>query len=321
MVAACPVCGGGDASAVRRVRDAAGRAGGEFTLRRCARCTAWWVDDRLPERDVGDAYGGDYYSFEPDQFSAAGDRSAVQRARRRLLAARYGRDPSRLLRVLGRRVPTYPTAATPGLALDVGCGAGDRVERMRAAGWRAVGVDLAAPGLVAAARRGIGVARARGERLPFASGRFGAVVMSHSIEHTYDPVAALREVARVLRPGGEAVVTTPNPASVLARLFREDWVNWDVPRHTVLLTPAAMRHLARRAGLELRRVRGSSTGWSLLESVHLRRHGSRSPAGARFAMALQGVAFLAASAVNLTPWADEVEYVLVRPRRADGASA
>jgi SAM-dependent methyltransferase len=46
--------------------------------------------------------------------------------------------------------------------------------------------------------------------LPFAKASFGSVLAVHSIEHVPDPARAVAEAARVLEPGGVAVVVTPN---------------------------------------------------------------------------------------------------------------
>ena len=55
-----------------------------------------------------------------------------------------------------------------------------------------------------------GVVLASGDYLPFATGSFDALSMTEVLEHLKDPVGALREAARLLRPGGAVVVTVPN---------------------------------------------------------------------------------------------------------------
>ncbi len=54
--------------------------------------------------------------------------------------------------------------------------------------------------------------------LPFAVGTFDAVVSLEVVEHVEDQFAFLRELARVVRPGGRVIVTTPNVLSVQSRL-------------------------------------------------------------------------------------------------------
>ena len=99
--------------------------------------------------------------------------------------------------------------------LDLGCG--DGVFGSRILGERpAVGVDLDAGALVTArdgfaGRAGRLCAQATGTALPFPDGSFGVVVSNSVLEHIEPLDATLDECARVLRPGGVFITTSPNP--------------------------------------------------------------------------------------------------------------
>jgi len=89
--------------------------------------------------------------------------------------------------------------------LDLGCGVGHSFELL--APRRTVGVDVDAAAL-AGQERETHVADMR--RLPFAERSFAAALAVQSLEHVPDGDAVLRELARVLRRGGNAVLVTPN---------------------------------------------------------------------------------------------------------------
>lgn len=97
-------------------------------------------------------------------------------------------------------------------ALDVGCGTGLLLERIARAwpGLRLAGVDLS-PGMLAAARRRLGSRAAlvagTADRLPFPDDGFDLAVSTSALHHWHDPVAAIAEIRRVLRPGGRATIT------------------------------------------------------------------------------------------------------------------
>lgn len=95
--------------------------------------------------------------------------------------------------------------------LDLGCGLGEYVRAFAREGAHAYGCDIARDRLVTGRQRGApGLLQAAGEALPLASGTLDVVVLNEVIEHVTDDRATLAEVARVLTPGGIAVVYAPN---------------------------------------------------------------------------------------------------------------
>ena len=95
--------------------------------------------------------------------------------------------------------------------LDLGCGVGEYVRAFGREGARAFGCDIAPDRLVEARRRGTErLVAAAGEWLPFRDGSLDVVVLNEVIEHVADDRATMREVARVLAPGGHAVIYAPN---------------------------------------------------------------------------------------------------------------
>jgi SAM-dependent methyltransferase len=102
----------------------------------------------------------------------------------------------------------------PGSVLDAGMGPGRLCAELAGRGWTVSGID-AADGMVAAARERLPEAadrlvRADVESLPFDNRSFDAVTVTGVLEYAQIP-RALAEVARVLRPGGRAVVSYPSP--------------------------------------------------------------------------------------------------------------
>lgn len=105
----------------------------------------------------------------------------------------------------------------PGLLLEVGCGSGRVLAALAARGWEVSGIDPAKAMLDLAGRRtpSTSLVIARAETLPFADGEFDAVVAAGVLEYA-DLPTALRELARVLRPGGRAVIVVRRMAPIRA---------------------------------------------------------------------------------------------------------
>jgi ubiquinone/menaquinone biosynthesis C-methylase UbiE len=120
--------------------------------------------------------------------------------------------------------------------LDAGCGDGRYlagIGKLGAVPGRLVGVDIAESILATAAlateQAGVDVEleRANLERLPFADSEFELVLCLQAIEHLLEPVLGLRELARVLAPGGRIVLTTDNSRRFFTRIL-------NAPRWTAL---------------------------------------------------------------------------------------
>jgi demethylmenaquinone methyltransferase / 2-methoxy-6-polyprenyl-1,4-benzoquinol methylase len=119
----------------------------------------------------------------------------------------FGQDPR------WRRELVAHTAAGPDEAvLDVATGTGLVArELVRRRGCRVVGLDQSEQMLAAARARlardrrlasRIELVRGEAERLPFADGEFAALTFTYLLRYVDDPAATLRELARVVRPGG-----------------------------------------------------------------------------------------------------------------------
>jgi SAM-dependent methyltransferase len=103
--------------------------------------------------------------------------------------------------------------------LEVGCGLGFFASRL-ARRFSVVGLDISLEALSFARQRwGFrSLIRGDAEFLPYLSETFDVVIALDVIEHLAQPEAFLAEAARVLHPGGVLVLTTPNPASLGARV-------------------------------------------------------------------------------------------------------
>jgi SAM-dependent methyltransferase len=129
--------------------------------------------------------------------------------------------------------------------LELGCGGGELLERARSSAAFVVGVDLSPEALrLARGERGLPVLLARAERLPFAPASFDAVLAQHLVEHLPNPVEALREWRRVLRPGGMLALVTPNAAYPDPGHFHDD-------THATLFTAATLRSALEETGFRV----------------------------------------------------------------------
>jgi SAM-dependent methyltransferase len=125
--------------------------------------------------------------------------------------------------------------------LDVGCGTGWIADHFA----RYTGLDGSPEAVAAAHERGRDVQlHDVREPLPFADESFDGVVLKDLLEHVPDPVAVVREVRRVLRPGGRVFASSPDA---------QRWV-WDDYTHRRPFTRKSFRLLFADQGLAVERV-------------------------------------------------------------------
>ncbi len=108
-------------------------------------------------------------------------------------------------------VDLVPADRAPGLALDLSAGDGRSSRLLAERGWRVVSTELRP-------RRPGWIAVNLNNDLPLRSKSFDLVMMLEVIEHLADIPHALSEVARVLKPGAIAIISTPNRLNLTSRI-------------------------------------------------------------------------------------------------------
>lgn len=147
-----------------------------------------------------------------------------------------------------------PRLATAAEVLDLGCGTGDSVEQFRALNpaVRWLGVDLEwSPEVERRSRTDVEFRTFDGTAIPAENCSFGAIFCKQVLEHVAEPGPLVKDVARVLRPGG---------------LFAGSTSQLE-PYHSLSVsnpTPYGLSRLLERAGLELVELRPGIDGLALV---------------------------------------------------------
>jgi 2-polyprenyl-3-methyl-5-hydroxy-6-metoxy-1,4-benzoquinol methylase len=152
-----------------------------------------------------------------------------------------------------------------GVLADIGCGTGALCRRLRGRFDRRIGVDA-----VRYAELDDDIEFMAhdldGARMPLADGCADVVTAVETIEHLENPWAFVRELARVAKPGGWVVVTTPNQLSLLSKLtlVLKNVFNAfqapSYPAHRTALLEIDLRRLVAEAGLTSASVRFTCRG-------------------------------------------------------------
>jgi 2-polyprenyl-3-methyl-5-hydroxy-6-metoxy-1,4-benzoquinol methylase len=155
-------------------------------------------------------------------------------------------------------------------ALDIGCGFGESLGYHLARGCDVYGVEADENIRRVADKFGYKVHVGLFDPSVYEANFFDYVTMSQVIEHVTDPVQTLRGIARVLKPGGVAILSTPNAGGWGARVFGRRWINWHAPYHLQFFTLQSMRLAAEQAGLVVEKaITITSSAWLHYQWIHL----------------------------------------------------
>ncbi|QNI31579.1 class I SAM-dependent methyltransferase [Alloacidobacterium dinghuense] len=182
--------------------------------------------------------------------------------------------PTRLTKlkqkILRSPIPNHdPDFSEPGDFLDIGCGSGTYLERMRSRGWNVRGVEPSAHGVANGRQAGFDIFHGTLVQASFPSDSFDYVRSNHSFEHMPNPVQVLGELYRIVRSGGKVYVGVPNIDSLPFRLFRRYWWYMGAPVHTYSYSVKTLTALLQRAGFLIRGVHYNSNYTSLLGSLQI----------------------------------------------------
>jgi SAM-dependent methyltransferase len=241
---ACPVCGGG------------GRAAGRFpqrTYRRCSRCgTVYMLRSGPPPVEYGEDYFFGAYKNQYGKTYLEDFPNLVQAARTRL---------SRITRLLPNGSFGLPngSAGLPrkGRLLDIGCAYGPFLAAAGEAGFSPQGIDPAAPA-VRYVRETLKIPAEEGffpDPPPALEDEsFDAVSLWYVLEHFEDPRRALREIYRILRPGGVLAFSTPSFSGISRRRSPGGFLERSPPDHWTIWTPRRCGKILAGFGFKVKKI-------------------------------------------------------------------
>jgi ubiquinone/menaquinone biosynthesis C-methylase UbiE len=221
--AACPVCEAPEAREVIAYR--------ELTFGRCTACGLIYKREQVP--GLGDGYEEKYFKHNRAKYLSRWDHRVRKCERQVLACLEYAPHAKDLL--------------------DIGCSAGYVLEAARRQGLSATGLDYSRFTVDLCRERGYRAEYGSMTRMPFPDASFDIITLKHTLEHVDQPMDGLREIQRVLRPGGVAFVIVPDAAYYKiivmprrGRSFRPDRRGW---QHHVYFYEKNLADACARAGM------------------------------------------------------------------------
>ncbi len=254
LAALCPVCHAPTRERFRGLYDDRYGYPELFTLRECGSCGHLHVPAHFQAEDLGKLYT-DYYprgNFDIESFAPE--------VEKRGFSSWLNGDFASAFRWVARNVRV----------LDIGCGVGQTLAYHRNRGCEAHGIEADANVQPIAMRYELDIRQGVFDGTQFDPDYFDYVTLDQVAEHVVDPQALMLGVARILKPGGKVIITTPNPTGFGAHLYGRKWLNWHIPYHLQFYTRRSLGLVAERAGLAIMSCRTTTPSeWQYYQWRHV----------------------------------------------------
>jgi 2-polyprenyl-3-methyl-5-hydroxy-6-metoxy-1,4-benzoquinol methylase len=266
----CMLCGNQGKPVYQVLRDRLYGSPGIWELLRCPRCELVWLNPRPVSTDIGKLYT-QYFTHNKGSSIprlpgfAKMIENAILEARlnyKGLVNKPWGKSIGKVFSLIKSVRETVELsvmnleASEKERLLDIGCGCGEFLARMRDLGWETTGLDPDREAVkVAREHFGLIVHEGTLENLDFQEESFQAITMNHVIEHVDDPIESLKKCRLLLKRNGKLVIVTPNMEGLGSQLFKKAWFPLDPPRHFYLFSVSTLSACAERAELRILAVK------------------------------------------------------------------
>lgn len=226
---ACPLCNSTNAHETRYGQP-------PFAVKACVDCSLFYLSPRLTREEAQRLYQSDTYFSGGNGVSGYDD----YRVQEDSLRATF----RKLLQTLTRQ------GVCGGALLEVGCGPGYLLDEARGYFSERAGVELSpATAREAELRSGARIELDLDDIA--AAPAFDCIIATHVIEHIYDPVPFVRNMARRLKPGGSLVLAAPHMGSIFRHVMGRRWPSFKYPEHVSFFDAQTLPDLFVRAGLNV----------------------------------------------------------------------
>lgn len=234
----------------------------------CRSCDLTFINPLPTLNEIKDFYPDSYMVFEPARLKKI---SCIEKFRlqtkhgyRNLINNNYFNN---LLRFFLLKSYEHIDYVENGKFLDIGCGNGSRLLKMRNLGWEVKGVELNKKAFNECINHKLNVFNCTLEDTKFEDNFFDVIYMSHLVEHLANPQEIFEIVNRILKPNGLLYIKTPNRNSLGRKIFGKYWYANDIPRHLFLFSKKSLVNVFKKLNMNLEYYTQDTTPKIFLNSV------------------------------------------------------
>lgn len=139
--------------------------------------------------------------------------------------------------------------------LDVGCNVGIFVKLSKENGWNSIGIDIDKKAIEIGKKKfGVDLRNTSLKDAKFKEKEFDVVVLSHTLEHIYEPEELLKDILQVLKNEGVLVIEVPNIGGIPEKIQvcrGKQWYGYDPRHHVWHFTKKTLKLILKNSGYEI----------------------------------------------------------------------
>ena len=223
----------------------------DFKVVQCQNCGLIYVNPRPSEDEIGKFYPNTY-SWKETLTAKSKITKLIRRLEKIYRYHLLHYETSKVVKVAKRKT---------GKLLDVGCGAGDRLDIFRQLGFDTYGVEISSSAEYARGHFGLNVKQGDLFEANYPNSFFDIITLHNVLEHTHNPQKVIRELRRILKEDGIVVIQVPNTDSIQSKLFKKRWAAVDVPRDLYYFNSNIIPRLLEKQGLVIIKIDYFTNWW------------------------------------------------------------
>jgi 2-polyprenyl-3-methyl-5-hydroxy-6-metoxy-1,4-benzoquinol methylase len=211
----------------------------KFSIRECVSCGFNFTNPRPNERQLGN-----YYESE-DYVSHSNTSKGLINFTYQIVRKYTLRSKLNLINSL----------STKGNILDIGCGTGEFLNICKENKWNTTGIEPSNKGRNQAIQNYALQVYDEAGINKLEKNKFDVITMWHVLEHVPQLQQRIEEIKTLLKKGGTLVIAVPNRMSYDAKLYKENWAGYDVPRHLYHFSPQDITNLFEKHSFKIQKIK------------------------------------------------------------------
>lgn len=209
-----------------------------FNIVKCEQCSFKFTNPRPEEENLGKYYKSENYVSHSNT-NKGFINSTYQSVRKYTLLKK--------LQLISKFYKT-------GNILDIGCGTGEFLNTCKNAKWKTLGIEPDMDARTMAIKNYSLDVRPESEIDQLPDSSFDIITMWHVLEHVPKLNQRVEDLKRLIKPNGIIIIAVPNSNSLDAKIYKENWAAYDVPRHLYHFNPNDINLLFKNHGMKMFRI-------------------------------------------------------------------